>query len=70
VKQTIEDALLLITENAAIVQSIMYDPELGRTSQTGTGRLASEIQGLSERIRDTLEPRVLTLELIDAPGLQ
>jgi hypothetical protein len=70
VKKTIEDALQLITENAAIIQSAMYDPELDQANQTGLGRLASEIRMQSEQIRYTLDSNILLVELIGISAVQ
>ena len=67
-KNTIEDALLVIAENAALIQSTMYDPQLGQVSQSGVGRLASEISVLSEQIRGTLDSSILLIELISVPN--
>jgi hypothetical protein len=65
VKKTVEDAFNLIVENAAVVQSAMYDPQLSAISQMGVGKLVSEIEELTLRIRATLEEKVLLLELHD-----
>ena len=67
-KNTIEDALHVIAENAALVQSAMYDPQIGQVGQSGVGRLASEISVLCEQIRGTLDSSILLLELISVPN--
>ena len=69
-KKTVEDALHLISENAAIVQSAMYDPAMDQVSQSGVGRLASEIHVLSEQIRGSLDSSGLLTELISVPNAQ
>jgi hypothetical protein len=65
VKKTVEDAFNAIVENAALIQSAMYDPQLSAISQAGVGKLASEIETLTVRIRTTLEEKVLLVELHD-----
>ena len=49
-KKTVEDAINLIVENAAVVQSAMCDPQLSAMCQMGVGKLASEIEELTLRI--------------------
>ena len=67
-KNTMEDALHVIAENAALIQSTMYDPQFGQVSQSGVGRLASEISVLSEQIRGRLDSSILLIVLSGIPN--